>query len=246
MASSSGNVFDAMGSVWAEIADKNQTLQQIQFMKSNLKPNGCILDLACGTGRHSIPLSVEGYCMVGLDVSGRLLRIAKQRSASAQLVRGDLRFLPFRDESFSAAVSMDTSLGYLQTENEDAESLVEAKRVIKRDGVLIVDVFNRAHLVAKYRGKQYPPKTFDYFSFTLQQKRTVSNRGDWLFDVWSVKSKADGQVKVFRHRVRLYQAHQLRDLLETVGFRIVATWGDYEEQEFSGDSPRLIVVAAVN
>jgi ubiquinone/menaquinone biosynthesis C-methylase UbiE len=34
-----------------------------------------VLDLACGTGRHSIPLSNEGYNMVGLDVSLNLLKM---------------------------------------------------------------------------------------------------------------------------------------------------------------------------
>jgi ubiquinone/menaquinone biosynthesis C-methylase UbiE len=246
MVTSRGSVFDAMGSVWAEIADKNQTLQQIQFIKMNLKPNGYILDLACGTGRHSIPLSNEGYCMVGLDVSKRLLRIAEQRSASFGLIRGDLRFLPFRAEAFTAAVSMDTSLGYLPSEKEDMDSLAEANRVIKREGVLIVDVFNRDHLVVKYRGKPSSPKTLNYLSFTMQQKRSVSDRGDWLFDVWSVRSKTDGHVRVFEHKVRLYQAHRLWYLLEKVGFKVKTTWGDYEEHEFSGDSPRLIVVAVVN
>ena len=74
------NVFDEMGVYWAEIADKNQTEKQLQFLKTHLKPEGYVLDLACGTGRHSIPLSTEGYDMVGLDVSPKLLRIAKQRS----------------------------------------------------------------------------------------------------------------------------------------------------------------------
>ena len=50
-----------MGVYWVEIADKNQTEQQIQFLKSHLKPAGYVLDLACGSGRHSIALSADGY-----------------------------------------------------------------------------------------------------------------------------------------------------------------------------------------
>ena len=69
-----------MGVYWAEIADKNQTERQIQFLKSHLKPAGYVLDLACGSGRHSIASKPEGYMMVGLDVSRSLLKIAKQRS----------------------------------------------------------------------------------------------------------------------------------------------------------------------
>ena len=90
------NVFDQMGVYWAEIADKNQTERQIQFLKSQLKPGGRVLDVACGTGRHTVPLKAAGFDMVGLDVSLNLLKIAMQRDPAVQLVRGDIRFLPFK------------------------------------------------------------------------------------------------------------------------------------------------------
>ena len=110
-----------------KLLTKNQTQRQIDFLKGQLKPDGCVLDVACGTGRHLIALAEAGYCMVGLDVSARLLKIAKQRGAT-NLVRGDMRFLPFKAEAFASAISMDTSFGYLPTEQEDAESLAEVRQ----------------------------------------------------------------------------------------------------------------------
>jgi SAM-dependent methyltransferase len=71
------SVFDEMGMYWAEIADQNQTKRQIQFIKNTLKPQGLALDLACGSGRHLIALGKEGYGVVGLDISLKLLKIAK-------------------------------------------------------------------------------------------------------------------------------------------------------------------------
>ena len=56
---SAGNVFDEMGVYWAEIAEKNQTQRQIDFLKRHLKP-GYVLDVACGTGRHMIALAEAG------------------------------------------------------------------------------------------------------------------------------------------------------------------------------------------
>ena len=65
----SADVFDEMGDYWAELADWNSTRRQIDFIKDTLKVEGLVLDLCCGTGRHSIPLNREGYRMAGLDVS---------------------------------------------------------------------------------------------------------------------------------------------------------------------------------
>ena len=62
-----------MNVCWAEIADQNQTEKQVKFIRNILKLQGIILDVACGTGRHAIPLSKEGYDVVGLDISPNLL-----------------------------------------------------------------------------------------------------------------------------------------------------------------------------
>jgi ubiquinone/menaquinone biosynthesis C-methylase UbiE len=237
------NVFDEMGVYWAEIAYKNQTDKQVQFLTKQLNPDGIILDLACGTGRHTVPLSQQGFNLVGLDVSAKLLEIARQRGHGVQLVRGDMRFLPFKTEAFTGAVSMDTSFGYLASESDDAQSLSELRRVLRQESTVVVDVFNRQNLAAKYKGKNPAPKTREYPSFTLLQTRTVNSSGDWLCDFWMVLDKSVGQVKVFEHTVRLYEPAQLQGLLEKSGFEVDEVCGGYEGEQFSPASSRLIFVA---
>lgn len=263
------NVFDQMGVYWAEIADQNPTQRQVQFVKSILKPSGLLLDLACGTGRHIIPLSKEGYDTVGSDISPNLLKIAKARLSSIQLVRADMRFLPFKPQAFAAAVSMDTSFGYLPSERDDMQSLKELRETLKQDGALIVDVFNRERLIQKYRENRafnfkwalLPLflklnsrlakwvlfrffKWQEYPSFFLLQKRTVDANGVKLRDLWVVYDKAGGQIRVFRHVDRLYEPKGLKELLETAGFAVKRVCGDYEGQQFSLSSNRLILVAS--
>lgn len=237
------NVFDEMGMYWAEIADQDQTERQIQFLKRHLKPKDAILDLACGTGRHSIPLSQQGYEMVGLDVSVNLLKIAKQRWRHLQVVRGDLRFLPFKPQTFAAAVSMDTSFGYLPSLSDDEESLSEVCRVLFKQGVFVIDVFNREELAHKYAENNQPSKWKEYPSFFLQQKRTTNQNGNWLCDLWTIRDKASGQVTVFEHAVRLYAKGELEGLLAKTGFSINRVFGNYEGKSFSADSLRLILEA---
>ena len=237
------NVFDEMGIYWAEIADKNQTEQQINFLKTQLKSDGYVLDLACGTGRHSIPLSEAGYGLVGLDVSTKLLRIAKHRHKKVDVVRGDMRFLPFKPQTFKAAISMDTSFGYLPSEADDISSLFEVQRVLVQSGIFILDVFNREELTLKYQGKNNFSKWKEYPSFFLKQKRTISNNGDWLCDSWTIRDKGDEQVSFFEHSVRLYKLDGLKSLLNKSGFAVKEVYGGYEGEKFSSNSPRLILLA---
>jgi ubiquinone/menaquinone biosynthesis C-methylase UbiE len=233
-----------MNVYWAEVADQNSTEKQVQLIKNVLTPHGLILDLACGTGRHSIPLSKEGYDVVGLDISPNLLKIAKTRLSSVQLIRADMQHLSFKPQAFAAAVSMDTSLGYLPTEQDDAESLLELHQTLHKDGILIVDVFNRSQLKEKYAAKNgVNSKQREYPSFFLSQKRTVNKNGLKLRDLWTVSDKADGKTRVFRHIVRLYPSKVLHNLLEQAGFAVTRTIGDYEGQQFNLTSKRLILVA---
>ncbi len=237
------NVFDQMGNYWAEIADKSHTEEQIQFLKKRLKPDGYVLDLACGTGRHLIGVGSLGFKAVGLDVSIKLLKIAKQREQQVQVVRGDLRFLPFKSGVFAAVVSMDTSLGYLPSKKSNQQILAEVRRAMSKGSVLIVDVFNRSKLMAKNQTKPAHPKWQEYPSFYLKQKRTLSSSDRRIKDLWVVRDKATGQVKRFRHSVQLFSQDELGGLLKAANFVVEEVLGSYEGEFFSESSPRLILVA---
>jgi ubiquinone/menaquinone biosynthesis C-methylase UbiE len=235
------NVFDDMGNYWAEIADKNQTERQIQFLKSQLTAEGYILDLACGTGRHTIALNNMGFKLVGLDVSAKLLRIAKQRHSEIQVIRADMQFMPFKPDVFFGIISMDTSLGYLQTENEDKILMKELRKIVSKKAILIVDVFNRDKMINKYKVKK--SASFDYPNFFLNQERKVNVDENLLYDLWKVCDKTDGKKAVFQHKVRLYKLDQLERLLEGSNFEVKQVFGDYECQEYNVKNHRLIIVA---
>jgi ubiquinone/menaquinone biosynthesis C-methylase UbiE len=159
------------------------------------------------------------------------------------VVLGDMQHLPFKDEAFAAAISIDTSFGYLLSEKEDRVSLAEVQRVLFHQGVFVIDVFNRQGLILKYGNEKQSSKLKEYPSFFLQQKRTISKKGDLLCDLWTIREKTTGQLAVFEHTVRLYDRDQLEGLLEKTGFYVNQVFGDYEEEDFSPNSPRLIAVA---
>lgn len=237
------NVFDEMGEYWSEIADQNQTECQVNFLKKMLSHKGRVLDFACGTGRHLIHLSQEGHTVIGLDISVRLLKIAKSRWHGAELVRADMRFLPFKPQAFSAAVSMDQSFGYLPSDQDDIKSLSEIHGALGKEGVLIVDLFNPERSI-KRGSVSGPLKWREYPSFFLQQNRMVTTDGGELHDSWLIRSKSEGPERFFEHISRLYTLNCFQGLLEKAGFRVTSVYGDYEQQDFNADSSRLIFMAA--
>ena len=182
-----------------------------------------------------------------------------------------MRYLPFKPEAFSAVASMDTSFGYLRSESEDLQSLAETARVLAADGLFLIDIFNKEHLIRNRKRKQHrhihnafarfqratiplirgflAPLFLRLFrwkahrSFWLLQNRTLSPDGEWLEDSWIIYDKKKKIIRRFRHTVRLYSFERLEALLAEAGFRVVRVYGGYELQGFGGDSRRLIVIA---
>jgi ubiquinone/menaquinone biosynthesis methyltransferase len=108
------------------------------------QPRGAAaLDLACGTGDIAFRLASRGARVVGLDITPRMLELARQRpEASAQrvaFVAGDMTALPFPSRSFDVITT-----GYgLRNVPLLSAALAEIARVLKDGGTLVSLDFNR-------------------------------------------------------------------------------------------------------
>ncbi len=73
---------------------------------SRVPRGGVALDVCCGTGDIALALADLGASAVGLDFSLRMLTVARRKAEGKPiaLVQGDALSLPFRDDSFDAAV----------------------------------------------------------------------------------------------------------------------------------------------
>jgi len=260
-------LFANISSLWEEIADALDTEKQVNFVKNYVDTTGLVLDLGCGSGRHTIFLSKSGYEVVGLDVSMDLLMIAKFKATEAgvspALVRADMRFVPFRLRVFSAVMSLDSSFGYLPSEEEDLLSICEVAGTLAANGFFLIDVFNRERMLNRY-GKRF---IFDlwnwvfgllrklhmlsgffrwreYPSFWMLQKRSAKAGPSLLRDLWVFRDKRTGKITVVKHVVRLYDFSQLKGLVEKAGLQVLEAFGSYEGEKQSKNSNRLILVAA--
>jgi len=239
-----GLLFDELDEYWAAIADARLTGREVDFINTLIKKNGLILDLCCGTGRHSLRLSRKGVSSVGFDLSAKLLKIAKRRQdqqdVTVPLVRGEMRYLPFRPETFVASISMFTSYGYLPSLKDDLKSLKEVARILEKDGIFVIDIANREHLLQVFRKKGWG----EFPGFFLLEKRSLDVKGSKLHSKWTIIDKKSGREREFSHNLRLYTIRELKRMLGKARLMVKAVYGDYDDgQKFSEESPRLILVA---
>lgn len=104
------------------------------FRQYGQAPIQRVLDLGCGTGRHTELLAARGYDVVGVDRSPEMLRLAQQ-GAQARFVQSDITTLHL-DETFDAVVVMFAVLGYL-SDNASVEAALQTARAHLRPGGLL-------------------------------------------------------------------------------------------------------------
>ena len=196
-----------------------------------------LLDLCCGSGRHSTPLTEAGCPPVGLDYSAPLLDLARRREPDVSLVRGDMRALPFRDGSFRAVVNFFTSFGYFVSEVENVAVVAEIQRVLSPGGAFLCDTFARDYVLAR---------------LVPEERRSCGDREYRIRRSWNARSarlekeievRRAGSTEIFRESVRAYTADELVALLHGAGLCVEKTWGDFDAAPAGPDSPRLIVLA---
>jgi SAM-dependent methyltransferase len=114
------------------------------FKRRSAKPVETILDLGCGTGGHAVPLARSGFNVVGVDRAPKMLEVARAKAQAAGVEsrtlfeEGDLATYAAGKE-FDAVLCLFSVLSY-QTDNLALlNSLLNMKRHLKPDGILICD-----------------------------------------------------------------------------------------------------------
>jgi ubiquinone/menaquinone biosynthesis C-methylase UbiE len=125
--------------VWADRYEMDAVLRLLE-----IRPGERVLDVGVGTGHHAIALAGRDACVVGLDSSPEMLRIAgtRVRDLSVELLRADANHLPFKNGSFDAVLAV-TSLCF----TADAYGVLqEVHRVLRPGGRLVLGELNRLSL----------------------------------------------------------------------------------------------------
>lgn len=185
-----------------------------------------ILDVACGTGRHSIELTARGYRVTGIDLSESQLTRAREKAKAKNLQidfqRHDARILPFRNEFDLAIMLCEGAFPLMETDEMNYEILKGAARALKDGGKLIFTTLNGLfplfHSVKDFLASQteegnatYEENAFDLMTFRNQSVAVLED------DL--------GNKKELQCNERYYVPSEITWLLKSLGFSTVDIYG---------------------
>ncbi|MFW6387767.1 MAG: class I SAM-dependent methyltransferase [bacterium] len=218
---------------------------------------GRVLELACGTGRITLPLVHAGFEVWALDLSRPMLdelerkasRLPEDVRARLHVVHADmcdfqlnipfeLIAIPFR--GFQALVDQSQVEG----------CLASVRRHLASNGRFVVNTFQMdpSERLSEYVGERTDwersdPVTGEHVRRTRRILSVDHTRQVFYPEVIYYVTRDDGTVERFSDclALRYYYEYQLQVQLISSGFRISAAYGDFDRRD-TGKGPEFIFV----
>ncbi|WP_426957979.1 class I SAM-dependent methyltransferase [Muricoccus radiodurans] len=222
------------------------------YLDEARRNGGPVLELACGTGRLTLPLARAGCDVVGLDSSSAMLAAARRKageeSLSMHFIAGDMRDFDLRQQ-FALVVVSCNSLAHLLTAEEVQACLTCVRRHLAPGGVLAFDVVlpkpealirpadgwvrldtgpNPSPAVRAEERASYDP---------VAQIRTSN---------WRIRVPDAADCVVAPLSLRQFFPQELPLALAAAGLQLVARYGDFARNPLNAESLNQICLASVD
>ena len=213
-----------------------------RFFIEQLKAYGKnrILDVATGTGFHSVQLLKAGFNVTSADGNAQMLvkafENAKKRGYILQTVHADWRWLnrDIDDQQFDAVICLGNSFTHLFEEHDRRRALAEFYSVLKHDGILILDQRNYDSILDEGFSSKH---RYYYCGERVTAEPIYVDDGLARFEY----SFDDGST----HHLNMFPLRKdyTRSLISDAGFQKIDTYGDFQETYHDDDPDFFIHVA---
>ena len=213
---------------WDELIDwEGRAEGEGAFFINLLKNKGKnkILDLATGTGYHSVTLMSAGFEVHSADGSTEMLHKAwengRKRNLVLRTIQADWRWLT-RDikERYDAVICLGNSFTHLFAEPDRRKALAEFYAVLKSDGILIIDQRNYDNMLET----GYTSKHKYYYAGDRVKAEPVHISDDLVIFEYCFPDQSSYNLNMYPLR-----KDYCCGLLRGAGFQKITTYGDFQK-----------------
>lgn len=212
--------FDAHAARYDENAFTQHTQAEVDFLLNlyPLRPGAAILDVGCGTGRHSIELARRGYRVTGLDLSPAMLEVAREKArlqrVEVEWVHADATDFDLGREFDAAICLCEGGVGLIETasqaETHDLSIFRQIARHLKSSAPFVMTTLNGYSIIRQMQDEHIADGRFDSATMVANYQ-----------DEWDLP---EGLTLVTIVE-RLFIAPEIVKMLREAGFVVDAVYG---------------------
>jgi SAM-dependent methyltransferase len=198
---------------------------------------GPVVELACGTGRISVPVAKAGIRVIGVDGSQQMLEVAGEyarREGVTELLdlrHGDLREPPV-EERVPLVLIPFRSLLHMTTEADRLRALSAARDLLLPGGRLVFDVF------APSKGD-----VEDTHGRWIEREPRIFERADWDEGERTLRLSVRRGEEASTMLLAWLSPPEWRQLLDRAGFEVEAQWGWFDRRPYGGGEDVVFAAA---
>lgn len=215
-----------------------------------------VLELGCGSGRIALPLARAGVDVLGVDLSTTMLgravaridRLPRAARARVQLIRADLRQLPFT-RRFGLILAAFNTFQHVYLASELVTLFRGLRRRLRPGGCLAFDMLvpDLDWLVRDPR-RRWAKTRFTHPTTGERLIYTTNHTYDPISQIVDVRIYYDpptgqrGRSRVVRLAHRQYYPQELLSLVEMSGLCVAVTYGGFKGEPLSDDSESQLLL----
>ena len=222
------------------------------YLAEARKARGPVLELACGTGRLTIPLKKKGIDITGLDYAAPMLARARAKAAVAgvkiDFKAGDAR--NFRlGRKFKLIFIAFNSMQHFGRRPELEGFFRSVRAHLAPGGRFIFDVFSPdPRYLTRDPEEMLPVAYYDApgggGKVLVNETYSYDKMAQTSRIVWHYRSEKTGKTVKKSLNLRCFFPEELQALLHYNGFRALRRYGDFKRRPFGEASMKQVVVCA--
>jgi len=224
---------DLANTFWRGAVQPSQTSAEIDFVVG-FSSGSRVVDVPCGSGRHSIELASRGYQVTGLDISAEAITHAQALSSDVDWRLSDARSLASHGLAADLAICMGNSFGYL-THAESQQFLADLAAV---SPALVIDYGCTAESLLPQLPGELRMSAGGIEMVAVNSYDVAEGR--LLIDFTFTDGERTQRSTAVQH---VYTAAELTRMLRVAGYERVELFGDTDGGRFEVGSHRLLAVA---